>query len=230
MNPDRSAAPNTRQEEIRRKYNQFARWYDLVEGVPEVCGISQLRRELLRRASGQVLEVAVGTGKNLRYYPKSCQIISLDLSPAMLAKARKRADRLGLNVTLREMDAETLAFPDHSFDTVVDTLALCTFPNPVVVLREMARVCRSDGRVLLLEHGRSDRQWLGGWQDRHAGSHAKRLCCHWNREPLDLLRQAGLTLSAARRTFFGIFHILEVIPTRGATGGASFDDVKGVDL
>jgi ubiquinone/menaquinone biosynthesis C-methylase UbiE len=216
MHDHYSAAPEASTEEIRRKYNDFARWYDLVEGVPEVCGLSRLRRELLRRASGRVLEVAVGTGKNLRYYPRGCQITAVDLSPSMLAIARQRARRLGLAVTLIEMNAEALDFPDQSFDTVVDTLALCTFPNPVTVLHEMARVCRSDGRLLLLEHGRSDRDWLGRWQDRQADRHARRLCCRWNREPLELVRRAGLRLVAVRRTFFGIFQVLEVVPDRAS--------------
>jgi ubiquinone/menaquinone biosynthesis C-methylase UbiE len=219
MNPEHSTAPNALKEEIRSKYNRIARWYDVLEGVPEVCGVSQLRRQLLRRASGQVLEVAIGTGKNLRYYPKTCRLTGVDVSPAMLAIAQKRAARLGLDATLIESDAERLDFPDHSFDTVVDALALCTFPNPVAVLREMARVCRPDGRMLLLEHGRSDREWLRGWQDRHAARHAQRLCCHWNREPLDLVRRAGLTQIAARRTFFGILHVLELSPTRTETLG-----------
>jgi methyltransferase OMS1 len=121
------------------------------------------------------------------------------------------------------MDAEHLGLPDHSFDTVVDALALCTFSNPVVVLREMARVCRREGRLLLLEHGRSDWEWLGEWQDRHAERHARRLCCHWNRQPLELVRDAGLTLRAARRAFFGIFHVLEVTPA----GAAAPDDRAG---
>jgi ubiquinone/menaquinone biosynthesis C-methylase UbiE len=223
MNQDHSASPQMPTEEIRRKYNKFAHWYDLAEGVPEVCGVNRLRRQLLRRASGKVLEIAVGTGKNLRYYPKTCQITGVDVSPAMLAIARKRADRLGLNATFVEMDAEHLDLPDHSFDTVVDALALCTFSNPVVVLREMARVCRREGRLLLLEHGRSDWEWLGEWQDRHAERHARCLCCHWNRQPLALVRDAGLTLRAAKRAFFGIFHVLEVTPA----GAAAPDDRAG---
>ncbi|MBI4490371.1 MAG: isocitrate lyase/phosphoenolpyruvate mutase family protein [Deltaproteobacteria bacterium] len=111
------------------------------------------------------------------------------------------------------VNAEALAFPDRSFDAVASSLSLCTFPDPVAALREMARVCRPQGRILLLKHGRSDRKWLAGWQDRRAERHAKPLGCHWNREPQELVAQAGLKLTAARRTFFGIFHILEVMPT-----------------
>jgi hypothetical protein len=76
----------------------------------------------------------------------------------------------------------------------------------------MARVCRTDGRVLLLEHGRSDREWLGRWQDRREDSFAKQLGCHWNRKPLDLVRKAGLKINNSRRVFFGIFHHIEAVP------------------
>lgn len=200
-------------QEILQKYEAFARWYDLAELLPEVLGLRSLRQRLLGRASGAVVEVAVGTGRNLPYYPQSCQLTAVDLSSAMLTIARKRATKLGLPVSFEIMDVEKLAFPDQTFDTVVDTLGLCTFPDPVAALREMARVCRPDGRILLLEHGRSDREWLGRWQDRRADNHAKRLGCRWNREPLDLVRQAGLKAVSAQRTFLGMFHLLEAIPS-----------------
>ena len=171
--------------EIRRKYAKFAPWYDWMEGIPEFLGVHRFRRELLQRVSGNVLEIAVGTGKNLRYYPSGCRIVAVDLSLEMLGVARKRAAGLKLNIPFSVMDAEALAFPDQSFDTVVSSLTLCTFPDPVAALREMTRADR----------------------------HAKPLGCHWNRQPQDLAAQAGLKLTAARRTFFGIFHILEVMPT-----------------
>jgi ubiquinone/menaquinone biosynthesis C-methylase UbiE len=130
----------------------------------------------------------------------------------MLSAARKRAAKLSMNVSPLLADAEALPFPDRSFDTVVSSLTTCTFPNPVAALREMARVCRTNGKILLLEHGRSDREWLGRWQDRRADSFAKQLGCHWNREPLKLVWKAGLKINAAQRFFFGIFHQIEATP------------------
>lgn len=202
--------------ETRKKYERLARWYNLMNGLPELLGIKNLRRRLFRQASGQVLEIAVGTGRNLRHYPKACRITGVDFSPAMLEIARKESHRLDLNVRFLVMDVEGLAFPDHTFDTVVSSLTVCTFADPVAALRDMARVCRKDGRILLLEHGRSDRDWLGRWQDRRADRHAKTLGCRWNREPLELVRQAGLGVIAARRVFFGIFHVLEAKPLNPA--------------
>lgn len=200
-------------EEIKRKYEERAREYALFERLQEPLGLARLRRRLLRRASGDVLEVAVGTGANLPHYPRGCHITAVDASPAMLRMAEERAVSLGLDVALRAADAETLRFPDASFDTVVSTLSLCTFPNPVAALGEMERVRRPDGRILLLEHGRSNVGWLGRLQDRREETHAEQLGCHWNREPLDLLHRAGLRPISARRTFLGIFHEVEVGPS-----------------
>jgi ubiquinone/menaquinone biosynthesis C-methylase UbiE len=198
--------------ELSKKYDQFARWYDLVEGVPNLLGVRKLRRRLLRHASGNVLEVAVGTGMNLPYYPPGCRIIAVDISTEMLNVARQRAAKLSMDVSFSLADAATLPFSGKSFDTVVSSLTTCTFPRPVAALREMARVCRTDGRVLLLEHGRSNREWLGRWQDSLADRFVNQLGCHWNREPIKLVGEASLKVTKARRVFFGIFHQIEAEP------------------
>ncbi|HEX2916365.1 MAG TPA: methyltransferase domain-containing protein [Chloroflexia bacterium] len=198
--------------EIQRKYNEYAPQYDRRDLLRQLSRQHRLRQRLFQKATGQVLEVAIGTGANLPFYSRSCQITGIDLSRPMLDIARQHSELLGLRLTLLEMDATLLAFPDQSFDTVVSSLSLCTFPDPLDALAEMARVCRPEGRILLLEHGRSDRKLLRKWQDRLAAHHARRLGCQWNREPLDLVRQAGLQVISARRSFFGIFHEFEAKP------------------
>jgi ubiquinone/menaquinone biosynthesis C-methylase UbiE len=198
--------------EISEKYDRFARWYDWVEGVPDLLGVRRLRRSLLERASGRVLEVAVGTGKNFAHYPSGCRITAPDISSEMLKVARERAVKLSMDVSFLVADAEALPFPDNSFDTVVSSLSTCTFPDPVAALKEMARVCRAEARVLLLEHGRSDREWLARWQDRHADKFAEPVGCHWNRKPLELTTEAGLKVVKSRRSFFGVFHQIEAEP------------------
>lgn len=205
--------PAPTKQEIRHSYDQFADKFDLAELLPELLAVRKLRRELLQRAAGRVLEIGVGTGKNLPYYPQECEITAVDMSAGMLARARRRAAKLGRRVNFLLMDAEALAFPGRRFDTVVDSLNLCTFINRAAALGEMARVCRPEGRILLLEHGRSDRGWLGRWQDRRADKHAERLGCRWNLEPAELVRQAGLRVRIARRSFLGTFHLMEVVPS-----------------
>ena len=109
------------------------------------------------------------------------------------------------------MDAGQLAFGDGTFDTVVSTLGTCTFPDPVQALREMRRVCRPGGRILLMEHGRSDWPSIATWQDRRAPKHAAFLGCWWNREPVENARKAGLEPVVAKRAFFGMVHVIEVV-------------------
>ena len=203
---------NFTSRELSEKYDRFAPWYDWVEGVPDLLGVRRLRRRLLRQASGKVLEVAVGTGKNVQYYPRGCRIIGIDVSREMLNMTRKRATKLPINVSFLLADAKTLPFSAKSFDTVVSSLSNCTFPDPMIALREIARVCKPSGRILLLEHGRSNREWLARWQDRHADQFAKPLGCHWNREPLELARKAGLKVVERQRCFFGIFHRIKAEP------------------
>src|SRR5438094_9023566 len=96
--------------EIADKYDQFARWYDWVEGVPDLLGVSRLRHQLLRRASKNVLEVAIGTSKNLRYYPRECQIVTVDINNEMLIVARKRAEKLSMNVDFLLTNTQALPF------------------------------------------------------------------------------------------------------------------------
>jgi ubiquinone/menaquinone biosynthesis C-methylase UbiE len=197
---------------LREKYRGFARWYDLAEALPEALGIRRLRRELLAHASGRVLEVAAGTGKSFRYYRASPIAVAIDLSREMLERARRRAADLRRGYVFAVMDAEWLGFRDRTFDVVVSTLSTCTFPDPVRALREMGRVCRADGRILLIEHGRSDRPWAARYQDRRADAHARMIGCHWNREPVELVKTAGLRVSRADRRLLGVLHAIEARP------------------
>jgi ubiquinone/menaquinone biosynthesis C-methylase UbiE len=172
----------------------------------------RLRRGLLKRASGTVLEVACGTGVNFRHYPAECAITAFDLDPEKVRIASWEAGALGLDADIRVMDVENIEFPDTNFDTVVSSLALCTIADPVAALGEMGRVCKTNGRILLLEHGRSSNRWLGRFQDWREGGRADHAGCHGNREPLDLVRRAGLRVVSSRRALLGILHQIEATP------------------
>ncbi|RSM71657.1 SAM-dependent methyltransferase [Actinoplanes sp. ATCC 53533] len=104
------------------------------------------------KATGQTLEVAIGTGLNLPYYPATVAVTGIEWSPAMLDLARHRAEHLGRAVVLREGDAQQLEFPDDTFDTVVCTFSLCAIPDDHQAVQEMARVLRPGGLLLLADH------------------------------------------------------------------------------
>ena len=198
--------------EIARKYDSIAVRYDRAEWIAERLLFKRLRRGIFSRARGDVLEVATGTGCNLEYYPPDCRITAIDISEGMLDIARQRANELGKAVDFRLMDGAALDFADDCFDTVTTSLSTCTFPDPLVVLREMRRVCKPDGRILLLEHGRSSVQLFGRLQDRLADRQARAFGCHWNREPQQLIEQAGLRLVSDRTHLFGVVHVVEATP------------------
>jgi ubiquinone/menaquinone biosynthesis C-methylase UbiE len=107
------------------------------------------------------------------------------------------------------MDAQKLEFPDASFDTVTSALSTCTFPDPIQALQEMKRVCRTDGLILLLEHGHSRLPWLANFQDRNVLKHYHRHAgCRWNQDPLDLVKAAGLIVRSSKRFGLGMFHAI----------------------
>lgn len=136
----------------RRRYDRIARVYDRMERFSE-RRFAPMRADLWRRVRGpRVLEVGVGTGKNMPSYPPGAGVTAVDLSPRMLDQARARAAHLGRAVDLREADAQALPFPDASFDTAVATFVFCSVPDPVLGLAEVRRVLVPGGQLLLLEH------------------------------------------------------------------------------
>ncbi|MDP8952916.1 MAG: class I SAM-dependent methyltransferase [Actinomycetota bacterium] len=142
-------------ESVRRHYDRMAESYDRLIAPAERLFFGGGREWVCSRARGEVLEIAVGTGRNLPFYPEGVRLTGIELSPQMLAIARRRARELNAGPELRIGDAQDLPFPDASFDTVVATLALCTIPNDRRAVAEAARVLRPGGRLLLLEHVRS---------------------------------------------------------------------------
>lgn len=137
------------------KYNRIAPIYELIDLPLELLFFRKWRKDALTSLSGKVLEVGVGTGRNLKYYPSSCRVIGIDKSECMLQRARKKAEGMR-NIILYPMDAEHLEFPDNSFDYVITTFALCTIPDPVRALKEMKRVLKPSGELIALEHVHSN--------------------------------------------------------------------------
>ncbi|WP_161490713.1 class I SAM-dependent methyltransferase [Methanonatronarchaeum thermophilum] len=136
-----------------RGYDLVAPVYDFAESPFEVFYFRDMRKEILSMVSGRVLEVGVGTGRNVPFYPDGVEIVGIDFSENMLERARGKAVERGLsNARFIRMDARNMVFPDDCFDTVFSTFVFCACSDPVVAVREMVRVCKPSGRVLLLEH------------------------------------------------------------------------------
>lgn len=148
-------------EVIRRRYDRTSIFYDWMDRMIS----PELRKKALSLASGKVLEVGVGTGNNFPYYPPGCEVTAIDFSPGMLARARKKLHLARAPIKLLEMDAQAMDFPDNTFDTVVATCVFCSVPDPVKGLAEVKRVCKPNGKIILLEHVRSESPVIGWLMD-----------------------------------------------------------------
>lgn len=144
--------PSEATERQRRVWDKRAHSYDRAMGLMERLFLGDGRARVCAQAEGDVLEIAVGTGRNLPFYPEDVRLTGIELSPEMLVLARRRASELGIQADLRLGDAQALPFPDASFDTVVCTISLCSIPDDRRAVAEMKCVLRPGGRLLLLDH------------------------------------------------------------------------------
>jgi ubiquinone/menaquinone biosynthesis C-methylase UbiE len=197
----------------RRRYNRIAFLYDFIEAPLERLRFSTWRKKLRTGIKGErALEVGVGTGKNLAYYPEDVRITAIDLSPRMLARARKKVAKSHLTVDLQEMDVQRLDFADHSFDTVFATFVFCSVPDPVMGLRELKRVCKPEGRLLLLEHMRPHHPVLGFIFDVFNPMIVRMMGANINRKTINNIRQAGWQIKVEENLSSDIVRWVEAIP------------------
>lgn len=195
---------------VRDRYDRLAPVYDLMEGFMEVASFRKWRSLLWSKVeAGRILEVGVGTGKNMPYYPCGAEMVAIDLSERMLARARSRAERQGVRVELRQMDAQSLEFADGSFDTVVATLVFCSVPDPVRGLMEVGRVCRPGGRVLLLEHVLSDNRFLATMMNLANPVMVRIGGENINRRTEDNVVKSGLVVEHVTTSLAGIIKLIE---------------------
>lgn len=143
-------------KKIKRRFEKIAGVYDFLV----LSGSSRWRQNLLQWATGETLEVGIGTGRNIPYYAENIRLTGIDFSGKMISSATKKHGT-NKNLRLLEMDAQKMDFPDNSFDTVVATYVFSSIPDPVKGLKEIKRVCKKDGSVLMLEHVRSKRKLAG---------------------------------------------------------------------
>lgn len=177
------------------RYDRIAPLYDAMETLAE-RRFAPWRRQLWSQVhGGEVLEVGVGTGKNLPYHPPGARVTGIDLSERMLERAQRRAEELGRPIELRQMDAQQLDFPDGSFDAAVATFVFCSVPDAVRGLRELGRVVKPEGKILLLEHVRIDEPAIiGRAMDLLDPLVVRLMGPHINRRTVEAVRQAGLEI------------------------------------
>ncbi|SHG36323.1 phosphatidylethanolamine N-methyltransferase /phosphatidyl-N-methylethanolamine N-methyltransferase /demethylmenaquinone methyltransferase [Fodinibius roseus] len=152
----------------KKRYNATSVVYNIMEWPVEQLWYKTWRKMLWKKVNGpQVLEIGVGTGKNIRWYPDDIEVTGVDLSSGMLKRAKKLlAEAKNNHVTLQEMDAQQMEFPDDTYDEVVATFAFCSVPDPVLGLKEALRVTKPRGKLYLLEHMRADHPALASVMDK----------------------------------------------------------------
>jgi ubiquinone/menaquinone biosynthesis C-methylase UbiE len=179
----------------RARYQRISPVYDRIEWLME-RRFRPWRAKLWQFVCGpRVLEVGVGTGKNIQFWPLNCRITAIDLTPGMLDIARQQARDLNRNQDdLFLADVQHLELPSATFDTIVATFVFCSVPDPVQGLREIGRVIRPDGQILLLEHVRIDRPIIGTMMDLVAPLIVRLNGANINRRTVENVKAAGLQI------------------------------------
>lgn len=191
-------------QRIRELYEKESPRYDASMNFFDRVLFKDARSWVCSKAEDQTLEIAVGTGLNLPHYPNGTQLTGIELSPAMLELAKKRASELGFEAGLQLGDATALQFEDHSFDTVICTFALCTIPDDRAAVSEVKRVLRPGGRFVLAEHVRSTRPRIRAGQKLIDPLAVRLQGDHIVREPLRHLGAEGFQVEQLERYGLGI--------------------------
>jgi len=179
----------------------FALTYDRQTARVEQAGLRALRESLIAGADGRVLEVGAGTGANLPFYGPSVDSLTItEPEPPMLRRLQRRAREHTPDAKVLRAPAEDLPFEDHTFDTAVSTLVLCGVDDQPRALRELRRVLRPGGRLLFIEHVRSEEPRLARWQDRMNGLNRILVCCECNRPTLNTIQAEGFEVTHVEHT------------------------------
>lgn len=191
-------------ERVRGIFDASAAEYDRAIAFSEKLFFGDGRSWACSQARGQVLEIAIGTGRNLPFYPADVEITGIEISPVMLEIARQRAQSLGRRVELIAGDAQVLPFLDQRFDTVVCTIALCSIPDERQAIAEVWRVLRPGGRFVALEHVRSPNPIIRGIERLLDPLAVRTQADHLLREPVETVQAAGFSIAFLKRQKLGI--------------------------
>lgn len=188
-------------EKIRRRYNRVTRFYDLLEKPMEVMSMKKWRMEAMKDLKGKVLEVGIGTGRNIEHYFEDLDITAIDFSERMLEKAKQKVEKFNKKVNLMQMDAQDLKFSDNTFDTVFTTCVFCSVPDPIMGLKEIRRVCKPIGKIIMIEHVRSERKVLGFIMDVLNPLVVNTYGANINRRTVENIHKSGYTKVEVKNLF-----------------------------
>jgi ubiquinone/menaquinone biosynthesis C-methylase UbiE len=197
-------------ESTQRKWDAASRTYDLFTFGDE-RRLGPHKRRLFSKIRGETLMVAAGTGNDFQFFPPHQKIVAIDISPRMLERAAARAAAYSGIIELRQMDVCALPFPDATFDTVATVCTFCSVPRPVVGLRELHRVLRPGGQLLMFEHVRSEIGLLGIVLDLMTPL-SRQLGPDLNRNTVGNVLRAGFTLRREENIYLDIVKIIEAVP------------------
>jgi phosphatidylethanolamine/phosphatidyl-N-methylethanolamine N-methyltransferase len=183
---------------IDNVYHRIAPIYDLIYGVTLAPGRRHAMARLAPGRGESILEIGVGTGLAAVKYPRGCRVFAIDLSSHMIDRARARFARRGVQIALCRMDAARLAFSDGQFDAIYAPYLINVVPDPVQVAREMLRVCRPAGRIVLLNHF-DQTSGTSHPFDRFIGGLASQIGVNWHVDLRSLLKDSGLTARSVER-------------------------------
>lgn len=198
------ASATIQAQEVARTYNRIAPLYDLLDGIYEHSWKRRLRAELFKHARGRILDVGVGTGCNIPFYPNDSKVIGIDMSERMLDRAKGRAEMLDRSITLRAMNLFSLDFPDASFDTITVTFVLLCLPDELQepALRELRRVTKSDGQILVLDYQMSSKPGVRLWMRCLSPWLKWAFAARFDSTTEQYVEDAGLTI-LRKQTFMG---------------------------
>lgn len=191
------------------RYQRIAPLYDGMEVFAERRYLRWRTRLWSMVRGPKVLEIGVGTGKNMPFYPEGLDITAVDLTPGMLDRARKRAAQLNIDVDLGLGDVQNLDFPDGMFDEVVETFVFCSVPDPLLGLKELSRVVKPGGRVFMLEHVRAAKPVVGTLMDVLNPLVVRMTGANINRRTVENVNHSGLQLDQVENVGMGdIFKLI----------------------
>lgn len=201
---------NKQTNKIKKRYDRIAAFFDKIEHMIR----PKWRKELLENLQGNILEVGVGTGANFEYYNEDATVTGIDFSPKMLEQASEKVKQAKATIKLKEMNIEQMDFPGNTFDIVVSTCVFCSVPNPIQGLKEIRRVVKPDGKIVMLEHMRSEQSIIGFIFDMFNPLTVRLIGTNINRKTIKNIEAANLKVLEEQYLMTSIVRKLVVCPNK----------------